>query len=107
LLRNAQKRDKKIEQNNRGLNKKNGGKKSHIFCDEPRWTSSKKVLIAFLNSPCYETPKTRLKKIDKKTLFFFRGCGKCTSLSSLFFSRPPLFYGAPPLGLGSSWRWTA
>jgi hypothetical protein len=30
LLQNAQKRDKKIVQNNRG-------EKSHILCDEPRW----------------------------------------------------------------------
>jgi hypothetical protein len=66
LSRNAQKRDKKkIEQNNQGSQgrkKKNGGKKIRIFCDEPRWTFSKKVFFVFLNSPCYETPKKRPKK---------------------------------------------
>jgi hypothetical protein len=41
--------------------KKNGGEKSRIFCDEPRWIFSD-FFFVFLNSPCYETPKKRLKK---------------------------------------------
>jgi hypothetical protein len=47
LLRNAQKRDKKqIEQNNlRRKKRKNGGKKSRIFCDEPRWIFSELPLL--------------------------------------------------------------
>jgi hypothetical protein len=46
--------------------KKKRRKKGHIFCDEPRWTVSKKTIIVFLNSPCYETPKNAIKKIKIK-----------------------------------------
>jgi hypothetical protein len=31
-----------------------------------------------------------IKKKKSKQLLFFKGCGKCTSLSSFFVSRPPL-----------------
>jgi hypothetical protein len=52
LLRNAQKRDKKkIEQNNRGVKKKNGGKKSRIFCDEPRWIFSENLFFRVFELP--------------------------------------------------------
>jgi hypothetical protein len=66
LSRNAQKRDKKkIEQPREG--KKNGGKKSRIFCDEPRWTFSEKSFFVFLKTPLVtKRPKNALKKIDKK-----------------------------------------
>jgi hypothetical protein len=62
LLRNAKKRDKKIEQKQPREKKKNGGNKTRIFCDEPDGLFRKKVFFVFLNSPCYETPKKRLKK---------------------------------------------
>jgi hypothetical protein len=66
LLRNAQKRDKKIEQNNRGRKQKqNGGGEKNIFC-EPRTNFVEKVFIVLLNSPCYETPKNAIKKIEAK-----------------------------------------
>jgi hypothetical protein len=52
---------KKIEQNNRGKRKKNGGKKSRIFCDEPRWRFSIFFLIAVLGVSWQGN-----KKIDKK-----------------------------------------
>jgi hypothetical protein len=47
--------------------KKNGGKKSHVFFNEHRWIFLKIVLsfVVLLNSPCYETPKKRDKKADK------------------------------------------
>jgi hypothetical protein len=66
LSRNAQKRDKKkIEQNNRGRRKKNGGKKSRIFCDEPRWTFSIFCFRVFELPLLRNAQKTPLKKIDK------------------------------------------
>jgi hypothetical protein len=50
---------------NKGRGKKTEGKKSRIFCDEPRWTFFD-FFSVFLNSPCYETPKKRpLKKSIK------------------------------------------
>jgi hypothetical protein len=63
LLRNAQKRDKKkIEQNNRGLKKKTEEKKAAFFVKSPDGLFRGKVFFVFLNSPCHETPKKRLKK---------------------------------------------
>jgi hypothetical protein len=53
LFRNAQKRDKKTEQNNRGREKKRGKKAQMFFC-------------VFLNSPCYATPKNAIKKSINK-----------------------------------------
>jgi hypothetical protein len=47
--------------------KKNGGKKSRIFCDEPRWTCSKKSFFRVFELPLLRNAqKTPLKKIDKK-----------------------------------------
>jgi hypothetical protein len=38
------------------------GKKPHFFVMSLGGFVSKKVLIMFLNSPCYETPKNAIKK---------------------------------------------
>jgi hypothetical protein len=71
---------KKIEQNQA----RNGGgeteeKKGRVFCDEPRWTFSKKCCFfqMFLNSPCYETLKKRLKNKSLTTRLkrLDSGCG--------------------------------
>jgi hypothetical protein len=60
LLRNAQKRDKTIEQNQpREREKKTEGKKNAFFVMSPDGLFWKKSFFVFLNSPCYE-------KIDKK-----------------------------------------
>jgi hypothetical protein len=53
---------KKIERNNRGRGKKNGGEKSRIFCDEPKSIfSKKKCFYRVFELPCHEA----LKKRDK------------------------------------------
>jgi hypothetical protein len=62
--RNAQKRDKKIEQNNRGR-EKNGGKKA-TFCVMSADGLFGGNIIAFFYSPCHETPKNAIKKSMKK-----------------------------------------
>jgi hypothetical protein len=42
---------------------KKRGYKSHLLCDEPRYTLFEKVFpFVFLNSPCYKTPKNAIKK---------------------------------------------
>jgi hypothetical protein len=65
LLRNAQKRDKKTEQNNRGREKKNGGGKSRIFCDEPRWIFLNFFFRVFELPLLRNAQKTPLKKSIK------------------------------------------
>jgi hypothetical protein len=102
LLRNARKRDKEIEQNNRGREeKKRRKKRPHFLCfvmsDEPRWIFAKK---RFCFCRVFELPflrnaqKHAIKKIDDKIKIkqvpsLFWGCGKCMSLSSIFFTAPP------------------
>jgi hypothetical protein len=53
---------KKFEQNNRGIKKKTEEKKAAFFVMSRDGLFRKKVFFVFLNSPCYETPKNRLKK---------------------------------------------
>jgi hypothetical protein len=66
LLRNAQKRDKKNRTKQpREKKKKTDEKKATFFCDEPRRIFSE-FFPVFLNSPCCETAKKRVKKNDKK-----------------------------------------
>jgi hypothetical protein len=58
---------KKSNKTTEGEKKKNGGKKSRIFCDEPRWTFSKKSFFRVFELPLLQNAqKTPLKKIDKK-----------------------------------------
>jgi hypothetical protein len=58
---------KKIEQNNRGFKKKNGGKKAAFFCDEPRWIFSEIFFFRVFELPLLRNAqKTPFKKIDKK-----------------------------------------
>jgi hypothetical protein len=46
--------------------KKNGGKKNRIFCDEPRWTFSKKSFFRVFELPLLRNAKkTPLKKSIK------------------------------------------
>jgi hypothetical protein len=68
LLRNAQKRDKKISnQTTEGQKQnKNGRKKATFFVMSPDGIFRKTIFLVFLNSPCYETPKKRVKKVDEK-----------------------------------------
>jgi hypothetical protein len=78
LLRNAQKRDKtKIEQNNRGREKKTEEKKPKFSVMSPAAFFGFLFLV-FLNSPCYETPKNAIggawkeKKSDVSKYYFWR-----------------------------------
>jgi hypothetical protein len=57
LLRNAKKRDKKIEQNNRGKRKKTEGKKATLFVMS--------VFVFFLTPLVTKRPKVRLEKSRK------------------------------------------
>jgi hypothetical protein len=62
---------KKIEQNNlRRKKRKNGGKKSRIFCDEPRCCFSKKKPV-FFTPLLTKRPKNAFTKIDKKYFYFY------------------------------------
>jgi hypothetical protein len=99
----------------RGKKKKTDGKKRHIFCDEP-WCCQMIFSDIFFfrafelplalgpwQGPWYETPKKRVKAVDKnknknknrcqQLLFFERG-RKCTSLPSFVLTPPPLGLGA-------------
>jgi hypothetical protein len=68
LSRSAQKRDKKKSNKTTEGEKKNGGKKSRIFGDEPRWNFSKNSFFfrAFELPLLRNAQKTPLKKFDKK-----------------------------------------
>jgi hypothetical protein len=57
LLRNAQKRDKK-----KNRTKQPREKKAAFFAMSPDGFFRKFCFFVLLNSPCYETPKKRLKK---------------------------------------------
>jgi hypothetical protein len=61
LLQNAQKRDKtnSIKTTEGKKQKKNGGKKNRIFCDEPRWIFSGKSFFRVFELPLLRNaPKT-------------------------------------------------
>jgi hypothetical protein len=79
---------KKSSKTTEGEKKQNRGKNSHIFCDEPRWVFGI-FLIAFFNSPCYETPKNAIKKNSSKTT---EGGGKKTE------EKTPTFFVMSPDG---------
>jgi hypothetical protein len=62
LLRNAQKRGKKKSSK---TTEGGGGGKAAFFVMSPDGFF-RNIFIVFLNSPCYETPKNAVKKIDKQ-----------------------------------------
>jgi hypothetical protein len=80
------------------------GRKVLFFFYEPRWIFwGKKIVFCFF--PCYllRNAEKRHKKIEggnkekneneiKQATTFFLCCGKCGSLSSIFFPRPPLTF---------------
>jgi hypothetical protein len=57
---------KQIEPNSTTDNRGGETKKTTFFVMSPDGFSRKKFFFVFLNSPCYETPKKRVEKIDKK-----------------------------------------
>jgi hypothetical protein len=97
LLRNAHKRDKKkSNKTTEGGEKKNGGKKTRIFCDEPRWIFS--IFFRVFELPLLRNAqknavkksiKIKLKLNKASNYFVFSAAANVRHFRHFFFRGPP------------------